>query len=121
MSRRIGHIDVDRTSGVIERTWKIDHSKVGSEQGDLVQESQRKRGLSRGKSRVELDRAPKEAPSFLVFRRFDIRKMPHPAVIAFPSIETVAGLARGTFALAALKRRLDCLGNTLGDLVLHGE
>ena len=54
-----------------------------------------------------------------VFRRFDIRKMPHSAVIAFPSVEAVGRLARGTFALAALERRLDCLGNLRGDLVLH--
>src|SRR5438552_9675039 len=121
MSRRIGHSDVDRTSGVIERTWEGHRSKIGPEQGDLIEIGQSECGLSRSKSRVELDRAPKEVPSLLVFRRFDTRKMPHPAVIAFPGVETVGRLARGTFALAALERRLDSLGNTRGDLVLHRE
>ena len=119
MSRRIGRIDVYRTSRVIERTRKIHHAKVGSKQGDLVEIGQSECGLSRSKSRIELVRAPKEAPGLLVFRRFDIREMPHSAVIAFPSIEAVGRLAGGTFALAALERRLDCLGNLRGDLVLH--
>src|SRR6516162_208998 len=61
--------------------------------------------MGRGKSRVELDRAPEETPGFL----------------EFPRVEALRGLARGAFALAAVECRLDRRRDARGDLVLYSE
>src|SRR5271165_367307 len=114
-------VDLDRTSRVFERAWNIHRSEVRAEQGDLVQISQSKGGLGRGKPPIELGCALEEASSLLVFRRFDIGKMPHPAMITLPGVEAVSGLARRALALASLDRRQYRPGNSGGDLVLHGE
>src|SRR5215831_12544609 len=102
MPYSVRRVDIDRTHRVIQRKQKVFRAAIGPEKSDLIQMGKGERGSGRGELWIKIDRAPKETPSAFIFNRLEFGEMPHPAVIALPSVEIVGRLPPGALALAAL-------------------
>src|SRR5215472_5215996 len=105
MSHGIRRVDIDRAHRVIQRKRKVCPAAIRPEKSNLIQIVEGERGSGRGELRIKIDRTHEETPGPFIFDRLELGEMPHPTVIALPSVETVGRLAPGALALAALHCR----------------